>query len=80
MNKPIKHRAPSKREGGLSDTIGFRAPKETREKLDRVSRLLNYSCNLVVIEAVNAIHDMIYTGPTHTPAIVLRGRAYKDIA
>jgi hypothetical protein len=79
MNQQIKHRAPSKREGGLSDTIGFRAPKETREKLDKISKLLNYSCNLVVIEAVNAVYDLIFTGPTHTPAIVLRGRALKDI-
>lgn len=79
MNQPIKHRAPQKREGGLSDTIGFRAPKETREKLDKLSKLMKYSCNLVVIEAVNGIHDMIFTGPTHTPAIVLRGRALKDV-
>jgi hypothetical protein len=68
-----------KREGGLSDTIGFRAPKETREKLDKLSKLMKYSCNLVVIEAVNALYDLIYIGPTHTPSIVLRGRALKDI-
>jgi hypothetical protein len=79
MNQ-IKHRAPRKtKDGGLSDTIGFRAPKETREKLEKLSKLLNYSCNLVVIEAVNSVYDMIYTGPTHTPALVLRGRALKDI-
>lgn len=79
MNQ-IKHRAPKKtKEGGLSDTIGFRAPKETREKLEKLSKLHNYSCNLIVIEAVNALFDMTYIGPTHTPQIVLRGRALKDV-
>ena len=77
---PIKHRAPKKtKEGGLSDTIGFRAPRETRDKLEKLSKLLNYSCNLLVIEAVNSIYDLVYVGPTYTPLIVLRGRALKDI-
>jgi hypothetical protein len=79
MNQ-TKHRAPKKtKEGGLSDTIGFRAPLETRQKLERLSKLLNYSCNLVVIEAVNSIHDLIFIGTTHTPQIVLRGRALKEV-
>jgi hypothetical protein len=79
MNQ-TRHRSGKKiKEGGLSDTIGFRAPLETRQKLEKLHKLLNYSCNLVVIEAVNSLHDQIYVGPTHTPQIVLRGRALKDV-
>ncbi|NBW11268.1 MAG: hypothetical protein EBR82_24880 [Caulobacteraceae bacterium] len=88
MNKPnndnlssargIKFRAPKNPDVEiLADSIGFKAPKETRERLTWLRKCLNYSANRIVIEAVDAVYNMIQVGHTHTPDIVLRGRDLK---
>jgi hypothetical protein len=74
----IKFRAPKNPDVEiLADSIGFKAPKETRERLTWLRKCLNYSANRIVIEAVDAVYNMIQVGHTHTPDIVLRGRDLK---
>ena len=75
-----KFRAPKKRKGALyAANIGFRAPEETRRRTGALVKVLNYSANRVVIEAVDAIYDQIFSGLNFTPDIILRGRRLKDI-
>jgi hypothetical protein len=74
----IKFRAPKNPDVKiLADSIGFKAPKETRERLTWLRKCLNYSANRIVIEAIDAIYNEIQLGHTHTPDIVLRGRDLK---
>ena len=76
--KGIKFRAPKNPNVPiLADSIGFKAPVQTRERLTWLRKCLNYSANRIVIEAVDALYDMINIGHTHTPDIVLRGRDLK---
>lgn len=68
-------RGPKKKKGAIyAANIGFRAPKETRERLEWLTKCLSYSANRVVIEAIDGIYNQIRLGPTHTPEVVLRGR------
>ena len=70
-----KFRAPKKKKGAIyAANIGFRAPKETRERLEWLVRCLNYSANRVLIEAIDGLYYRINNGPTYMPEIELRGR------
>lgn len=71
-------RAPKKKKGPIyADNIGFRAPKETRERLEWLHKCLQISANRIVIEAVDGAYNQIMLGPTHTPEFILRGRDLK---
>lgn len=69
------YRAPKRKKGSIyADNIGFRAPIDTRKKLDWLVRLYSYSANRLVIEAVDCIYDQVLAPSGLSPLLVGKGR------
>jgi hypothetical protein len=75
VEKKYNHRKARqlKSEEGLAESIGFKAPPETKAKLVQMAKLLGWSQNAVTVEAVEALYEATYNGADWYDILKKRG-------
>lgn len=74
----MKHRRPPldrPADKPLAANIGWRAPKELRDRLLALSNTTGFSCNHIAVDSLEAVLDMIYYPDKPLHKIIVVGRA-----
>jgi len=74
----MKHRRPPldrPADQPLAANIGWRAPKELRDRLKEFSNVTGFSCNHIAVDSLEAVMDMIHYPEKPLHKIIIVGRA-----